>query len=151
MSVEDILDAIPGSDRFMARKDQMKYCVRPTRPIPRIFPSINSVGRTEAMMTSTIRLLFSSMTPFKFCMPYIRKVEYMMTVKMMTAKMPAPFSSAVPFSVTLNALTRDPRFQENVVERPLELVGCDELRHAGRVKLGGVLLQELGIDDQVAI
>ena len=46
----------PGSDRFIATSDQTRYCVRPTRPMPMILPSISSVGRTEAMMTSTMRL-----------------------------------------------------------------------------------------------
>ena len=52
-----------GSDRFIATIDQTKYCVRPTRPMPRILPTISSVGRTEATMISTMRLDFSSMTP----------------------------------------------------------------------------------------
>ena len=40
-----------------------KNCVRPTNAMPKIFPIINSNGFTELMMTSTIRLVFSSMTP----------------------------------------------------------------------------------------
>ena len=63
MSLVDIMPAMPGSDRFIATSDQTRYCVRPTRPMPTILPSISSVGRTEAMMISTMRLLFSSMTP----------------------------------------------------------------------------------------
>ena len=69
-----------------------------------ILPSISSVGRTEAMMISTMRLDFSSMTPRMTWPPYTKKVVYMRTMKMIAAMMPAPFSSEVPFSVTLNAL-----------------------------------------------
>ena len=47
----------------MATRDQAKYWVSPTRPIPMILPSISSIGRTDAITISTMRLLFSSMTP----------------------------------------------------------------------------------------
>ena len=66
ISPVDMAPAMAGSDRFIAMTDQIRYCVSPTRPIPRIFPSISSVGRTDAMITSTIRLVFSSMTPRRF-------------------------------------------------------------------------------------
>ena len=63
MSLEDSNPATAGSERFIATIDQTKYCVRPTRPMPRILPSISSVGRTDAMMISTMRLDFSSIVP----------------------------------------------------------------------------------------
>ena len=40
-----------------------------------------------------MRLVFSSMTPRRFWKPYMKKVVYMRTMKMIAAKMPAPFSS----------------------------------------------------------
>ena len=91
-----------------------------------ILPSMSSVGRTEAMMTSTIRLLFSSRTPRITWPPYTKKVVYMRTMKMMAARMPAPFSSAVPFSVTLNAL-KSTRFSSSPARsagRPRFLIFC---------------------------
>ena len=93
--------------------DQMMYCVRPTSPIPRILPSISSVGRTEAMITSTIRLVFSSITPRRFWNPYMKKVVYMRTMKMIAAKIPAPFSSFEPFSVTFSVF-KSTRFSSSV-------------------------------------
>ena len=64
-----IMLAIPGSERFIATSDHTRYCVRPTRPIPMILPIISSVGRTDAMMISTIRFVFSSITPRRFWKP----------------------------------------------------------------------------------
>ena len=58
-----ITAAAPGSATASARNAQTAYCVRPTRPIPRIFPSMSVVGRTDETITSTMRLFFSSRTP----------------------------------------------------------------------------------------
>ncbi len=55
--------ATPGSAIAIARDAQTAYCVRPTSPIPRIFPSMSVVGRIDETMTSTMRLFFSSRTP----------------------------------------------------------------------------------------
>src|ERR1035437_7501318 len=41
-----------------------KTWVRQTKAMPKIFPIINSNGFTDEIMTSTILLVFSSMTPF---------------------------------------------------------------------------------------
>ena len=44
------------------RAIQMKNCVRATRATPMILPIISSTLLTEETITSTTRLLFSSMT-----------------------------------------------------------------------------------------
>ena len=50
---------------------QITTWVRPTRATPIILPSISSMGLHEEMMTSTMRLAFSSITPFIIIAPYI--------------------------------------------------------------------------------
>ena len=50
---------------------QMASCVRPTNATPIILPIISWNGLHELTMTSTMRLVFSSMTPFMIMEPYI--------------------------------------------------------------------------------
>ena len=82
--------------------------------------------------------------------------------------MPAPFSSEVPFSVTLNVL-KSTRFSSSparsagrprscdllahpdAVDRALELVQGDEVRDRRRVVLDLVLLELLRLEDEIAV
>jgi len=50
-------------------KIQSTNCVSPTSPTPIIFPIISWKGLTEETMTSTMRLVFSSITPLITCEP----------------------------------------------------------------------------------
>ena len=44
-----------------------RNCVKPTRAMPTILPIISWKGFTELMSTSTMRLVFSSITPRITC------------------------------------------------------------------------------------
>ena len=107
------MPAIAGNERFIATSDQTRYCVRPTRPIPMIFPSISSVGRTDAITSSTMRFVFSSMTPRRFWKPYMKNVMYMIARKTIAAMMPPPFSSVAPLVDTLRVF-RSTRFSSSL-------------------------------------
>lgn len=48
--------------------------VRLNNPTPRSFPVICSVGLTEAVIISVIRVLFSPMTPIAIMFPYMMSV-----------------------------------------------------------------------------
>ena len=50
---------------------QMMIWVKPTKATPMILPSMSSIGLHEETMTSTMRLVFSSITPFMIIAPYI--------------------------------------------------------------------------------
>ena len=54
---------------------QMPSWVSATRPMPMTLPVMNSVGVTDDMSTSTMRELFSSMTPVMMAEPQMRKVR----------------------------------------------------------------------------
>ena len=58
-----------GAESAAIVVSQTTSCVRPARPMPRSLPSSSSIGRTVASITSTMRELFSSSTPFITCWP----------------------------------------------------------------------------------
>ena len=62
-SIPSTLPAMPSSTT------QMANCVSPTSPTPIIFPIISSMGLQLLTITSTMRLVFSSMTLFIIMAP----------------------------------------------------------------------------------
>ena len=61
----------PTATRIVVITPHRNTCVSPTKPIPMIFPIIRSNGRTDEIITSMIRLVFSSITPCITIAPYI--------------------------------------------------------------------------------
>ena len=60
----------------IVRNTHIRNCVSPTRAIPIIFPIISSEGFTEETITSTTRLVFSSITPLMTCDPKMNTSMY---------------------------------------------------------------------------
>ena len=52
---------IPGVEKRAPIASQIKICVKPTAPTPRILPASNSFAVTEESSTSRMREFFSSM------------------------------------------------------------------------------------------
>ena len=61
----------PKATIAIVRIPQSKTWVRPTKPIPIIFPIIRSKGFTDETITSMMRFVFSSITPCITIEPYI--------------------------------------------------------------------------------
>ena len=65
-------NALPATVPTMASSAiQIAIWVRPTRPTPIILPNISWNGRQLLTTTSTMRLVFSSMTLFIIIAPYM--------------------------------------------------------------------------------
>ncbi|PYQ34380.1 MAG: hypothetical protein DMF55_09550 [Acidobacteria bacterium] len=116
-----------------------------------IFPSISSVGRTDAMTSSTMRFVFSSMTP-----------------RNDRGDDPAAFLLGGAFGGDLESLQVDALLEllaerggqplladllaeQHRVDRALHLLERDELGHGNRVVLGPVLLQQRRIQNEIAV
>ena len=73
----DPMKPIPSTVPAMPNSTaQMATCVKPTSATPSILPSINSSGLQLLTITSTMRLVFSSITLFIIIAPYISTKKY---------------------------------------------------------------------------
>ena len=69
--------------KTVVRIPHRNTCVRPTKPMPMIFPIIRSNGLTDEIITSIIRFVFSSITPCMTIPPYMMINIQIMKVNIM--------------------------------------------------------------------
>ena len=72
--------------------------MRPAPPTPRSFPSNSVVEGTLAAITSTTRLVFSSITEVSTAWPHIRMLTYRIISRISARIVAAPWSSRSPCS-----------------------------------------------------
>ncbi len=74
--------------------------MRPALPTPISFPSRSVVDGTPEAITSTTRLVFSSITDVITAWPHIRMLMYRIIIRIIASRKVAPWSSRSPVSET---------------------------------------------------